>query len=561
MDRKNIIVNSMLWSAYGDAFGYITELCDDKKNLVYRTHGLDHVKELIKWRRKVGGIYGVSVDIPRGCYSDDTQLRLAVCRSIMKNGEFDFETFSKIELPVFLAYGLGVGRGTRVAGESLLKKTIQWNTNFFENEYNSYIDGGGNGGAMRIQPHVWAAPFKASTADLIREIMRDVIITHGHPVAWLGAIFHAIILRETLLTGSCPGPSKWIDIVNESRKITSICQNDQLLKDMWIPNLERLSGKSIAIGISQAITDMTNDINTIDQIMSHPSDKNYMPTEETYRNVIMAIDAFNPKVRGSATKTALLATYLAYSFSEDPLKGIELSANALGSDTDTIASMAGAIMGACCQTPPPEKILDFEYIVTEAQRLYDISCEKPVNQFIYPDLLHWSLPKSQIDYVGCLDNSFVIYGLGSLEPQGDVIPQKNVQKSGLLRFFKTSFGQTLLLKYRENPLPVSRQYLPSKNIPSYSKIEKEIIIPMKNDFKPTPSVPKQMSLYSDLDQADQNLNIDQLTDSIIRNGFNEMDIGRQLLRYAGANDGLEKAIAFTAIIVKARRARIKKESK
>ena len=47
MAPLNTIVNSMLWAAYGDALGFITELCD-KKTLKYRTHGIDYVTQLIR---------------------------------------------------------------------------------------------------------------------------------------------------------------------------------------------------------------------------------------------------------------------------------------------------------------------------------------------------------------------------------------------------------------------------------------------------------------------------------------------------------------------------------
>ena len=49
-----------------------------------------------------------------------------------------------------------------------------------------------------------------------------------------------------------------------------------------------------------------------------------------------------------------------------------------------------------------------------------------------------------------------------------------------------------------------------------------------------------------------------MTDHIIKNGFNETEIGKYLLSLAEKEDGIEKAIVFSSIIVKARRARIKR---
>ena len=266
MNTFESIKNSMLWAAYGDALGFITELSDVKR-LKYRTRGLDRVKELIKWRRKLGGQYGVSIELPKGVYSDDTQLRLAVCRSIKRDGKFDFETFSKIEIPVFLAYSLGMGKGTKAAAESLKKKTIQWNTNFFKTPTHRYTDVGGNGAAMRIQPHIWAASSALSDKALIREIIRDSIITHGHPVAWVGAVFHGLILRQALIGGECPPPDIWDKILTKAKIIVNVCKEDKLLNNIWFPSWEKQAQTKLESAVEDTIDKMMEDIKTINKIL------------------------------------------------------------------------------------------------------------------------------------------------------------------------------------------------------------------------------------------------------------------------------------------------------
>ena len=56
--------------------------------------------------------------------------------------------------------------------------------------------------------------------------------------------------------------------------------------------------------------------------------------------------------RGSGTKTAILAAALAWMFRDNPHEAIVVGANLLGSDTDTIATMAGAILGAITDEDP-----------------------------------------------------------------------------------------------------------------------------------------------------------------------------------------------------------------
>lgn len=558
MTTLNTIVNSMLWAAYGDALGFVTELCDHK-TLKYRTNGVTRVTQLIDWKRKIGGRYGVSINLPKGCYSDDTQLRLAVCRSIKKDGLFDFETFSKIEIPVFLAYSLGMGRGTKVAGESIQKKNIQWNTNFFQTDNSSYINGGGNGAAMRIQPHIWAAKANTSSFELISEIMRDSIITHGHPIGWVGAVFHGLILRHTLIHKICPPTELWMEILEKSKQLVTVCREDQMLKDIWTPTWEKLSGKTFEKGVSEAINDIASDIKKINQILNNNNSELFLNlnSENKYQEIVNAIDGFNPKVRGSATKTALLATYIAYAFSKEPHKGIEICINTLGSDTDTIATMAGAVLGAATENAPPQTVLDNQYLIRQAKRLYQISCSQPAPQNLYPDLLDWNPPKSSLDMTGYYKGKMALYGIGIIEPCGEKVQQKSGKNIFYWQFFKTSFGQTVLLKHREKLQLISHQNLP------FSPQEKNLLNANSRDKIIASEKARNLNIdqnkkYDEKEKQHILNSIDEMTDHIIKNGFNETEIGKYLLSLAEKEDGIEKAIVFSSIIVKARRARIKR---
>jgi ADP-ribosylglycohydrolase len=107
-------VNPALWAAYGDALGFITELATP--SLLFARTGERFVERTIEWRRRIGGKFGVMLKLPSGCYSDDTQLRLAVSRSIGPDGYFDVASFASIELPVWYFYALGAGNASQAAG-------------------------------------------------------------------------------------------------------------------------------------------------------------------------------------------------------------------------------------------------------------------------------------------------------------------------------------------------------------------------------------------------------------------------------------------------------------
>ena len=59
----------------------------------------------------------------------------------------------------------------------------------------------------------------------------------------------------------------------------------------------------------------------------------------TYEDAISALNGFG-EFRGTGTKTALLATFVAHIFAEEPTEGLRQCANALGSDTDINYMMA-----------------------------------------------------------------------------------------------------------------------------------------------------------------------------------------------------------------------------
>src|SRR6185437_7951231 len=110
--RLSRTVGSMLWAAWADALGFISELTDDA-GLRRRLQGKP-LTEPVQWTRRIGGKFGVEMTLPSGCYSDDTQLRLATARAVHGAG-FDVEAFARIELAIWPAYALGGGRATKAA--------------------------------------------------------------------------------------------------------------------------------------------------------------------------------------------------------------------------------------------------------------------------------------------------------------------------------------------------------------------------------------------------------------------------------------------------------------
>ena len=367
-ERTGLVRRSALWSAYGDALGWISELTDEK-GLKRRTANapLDRPME---WKRRIGGRGGVIVALPKGCYSDDSQLRLATGRAIGPHG-FDVESFSKVELPVWLSYALGAGRSTSAAATNLARRRVKW----FANTFKGWTDSGGNGAAMRIQPHVWAASDPADPMTFLPDVIRNSICTHSHPKGLLGASLHALALAHTMAKGQYPSPNEMIAITNVASGVPDLIRADVDVGSIWRPTLERESGLFEA-SWTQAIEECQEAIHVAADTSSQDGTNSYVAVVDRLRLRDQAR-------RGDGTLTAVAAMGLIWCETE-PERAMTVAANAIGTDTDTIATMAGAILGVVAEEDPPVEVLDGELFRSEASRLAEIACGGKPRGHRYP---------------------------------------------------------------------------------------------------------------------------------------------------------------------------------
>lgn len=566
MASKQSIRRSMLWSAYGDALGFITEMRSTNMSnegiLRRRTGSAARIIHLIPWVRRVGGEFGVNVRLKAGCYSDDTQLRLSTCRSIRGDGVFDVETFSKVEIPVWTSYALGAGRGTKTAAESLRRSDTQWNSNFFKSRYADYLDSGGNGAAMRIQPHVWCAPEQRPNSLIIRDVIRNTITTHGHIRAIIGAAFHALCLRHALLKTSVPGPNELFLLLDQLSLIPKMIRSDEELLLHWLPHWEEETKQSIEEATKRTLEELRQDM-----IVAQKNLDNLRASGDTgkgYRQLVQQMRCLEKDSIGSAVKTALLAAYLSCAFSDRPYEALVEAVNILGSDTDTISTMAGAILGAVAKADPPETVADAEYLEKEAARLYELSQGHATISYDYPDLLYWQPPKSQMDTLGYHEGKWFVQGLGEANAVGDSI-ERGGKYPVVWQWFKLKFGQSVLMKRRKVVKSIPKSSIPVKSeLADVRSRQHE-----RDEHIAKPSWDKTLPTQPNLWNVDRHIihrekletTIDMAVEQCARSGWKANLVGTMLLKLAQQEDGVEKAVAFAAIVAKSRRARTSKDSR
>jgi ADP-ribosylglycohydrolase len=527
------VVASALWAAAGDALGWISELTDER-GLKRRMRGKKLARP-VEWRRKIGGMSGPEIVLPAGTYSDDTQLRLAICRSIRGDGVFDVEAFAKVELTIWPSFALGAGRGTKAAASNLQRRDVTWFSNFFSSPKGPiYTEAGGNGAAMRIQPHVWQR--RSGESAYLIDVVRDSIVTHGNMRGICGAVFHANCVDYALKHGRAPSPDHWRKFVADFGRVEDAILSDDQLKRFWLKAWESASGLKIGEALDSTCREMLSDIDRVCAIQ--------VDGLSSYRHVVDVLEGFGAK-QGTGTNTALAAAYISWLAKPDAIEDALIEvASAIGSDTDTIGTMVGAILGGTTDRLPSWEIQDRDYIAYEASRVALASNRYVQESFGYPDLLKWTPPSAQSDVLGAVENGVAVAGLGDAK----MISRAGTAGTYVWFWIGLHFGQTILCKAKESgmqDLQISQLFKGNSPLEAQQFQQELLEIPAIEAHPSRLEEPVPLG----------RLSVDDLSDIAISSGFDKGVMGDCLYRCFQSENGLELAIAFSAITAKAYMAR------
>lgn len=544
------------WAAYGDALGFITELADTER-VQYRI-GAGQLLDTISWKRKIGGFSGVSVDFPAGSYSDDTQLRLSTSRAIRGDGSFDVAAFAKVELPTWTNYALGAGIGTKEAASNLARTSATWYSNFFKGKKSSYVQSGGNGAAMRVQPHVWAASDLTNLNVMLLNVVRNAVCTHGHARGILGACFHALTLAFSLREGRPANINEIKLIIDDLKYVPALVKDDGDLRLFWLGTWTEASEMSFESAVRRVLDEMLEDIKKLELLRSSSP-------QDLYADAITAIGATESTSRGSGTKTAILAAFASSMADMSDLKATLLMIiNALGSDTDSIATMAGAILGSCCECECEGSIQDREYIRSEAYRLAIVAEGGRAASFRYPDIRSWKPERAAIDAVGLLDRQLWLSGLGPLEPLEPLEPldkRTHRDRNGhSIGWYKLPFGQTILAQVRSSPRAITVEHSAVNEHGGTKGARSSSAPPGKLRDLFAQSGGRQITEKTEIEDKLAKMSLNELLQQVLNAGFPAELIGRVLLQQvdAGGKDFVERGVALTATILTAYEARTRR---
>jgi ADP-ribosylglycohydrolase len=342
-------------AAVGDALGWPQEM--PGRRVRQAVHEAAAAGSFETWQRRSGGRFMPHQEtIHAGEYSDDTQLLLCTARAILRGRNW-LKQLAHVELPTWSAYERGGGGATKRAVEILANGSLPWSREIDIDRRRQYFSAGGNGVAMRILPHALKGARDESFLLTARAIFLNGICTHGHPRALLGALAYGYAawqafrhsgtlpygyLLESALDDSSmwaalpeavDGFADWKDSANESL--------GGRLEGLWsqtTPELQRLLVTALS-GIKAGALSMDN-------------------------RILSELGCFDRKVSGAGTISAVASIYLASKYAPDPQHGLVEAAFSKGADTDTLASMVGALLGT---------VSGLDWLQTYRNRLQDES--------------------------------------------------------------------------------------------------------------------------------------------------------------------------------------------
>lgn len=323
---------ALLGAAVGDALGWPQEQNASRLNsdaspgaaLSYQA-----------WRRRGGYRFqAYEAEISPGAYSDDTQLLLATARSLGRGKHWQKQLFRQ-ELPLWLLYERGGGGATKRAARCWLQNVSPWTQS--PKQRQSYFAAGGNGVAMRVLPHVLVSGQTSET--LMQDIVRNGVLTHGHPRALLGALVYARAAWWVAETSTVLPLGGILEALLDSEAEWSQLPVHDEKSERWFEN----GNQCFAAGYEAEWTKTVQEVR--DGLILCQRALKEQGALVNDQEILRQLGCFDRKINGSGIVAALAVLYLFSVHAAEPMTGLRTIAFAQSADTDTLASMLGGLFG------------------------------------------------------------------------------------------------------------------------------------------------------------------------------------------------------------------------
>ena len=348
--------------AAGDALGWPQEM---PRNVVGGSGNKNAHVEFVEWRRRSGGRFRPYEEVIRpGDYSDDTQLTLAVARCRTNHGPDWWKALTRVELPLWTVYERGGGGATKRAAKAWGDGHPPWKSNKAD-RVRQYFSAGGNGVAMRVLPHALFLAGDATSAALAHDVVLDGSATHGHPRALVGARAYAHAAWSLARRTNTLRFGELVDaLIDEACQWSGFPESKQN-GSSWFQAADDATN-----GEYQRIWDETcREMRDLLETARKGLEAGALADDHA---VMKELGCFG-RNKGAGTSSAAVAAYLVARHAAQPTQGILRAAFEKGADTDTLAAMAGGLMGclAGVEWLPPSwfHVQDAEYLRSIASRV------------------------------------------------------------------------------------------------------------------------------------------------------------------------------------------------
>ena len=375
--------------AAGDALGWPQEMRRNVPKDVVATVAHEHFRS---WTRRAGGRFGPYEEaIQPGDYSDDTQLTLAVARSRTNHAGAWWQALTRVELPLWTVYERGGGSATKRAARAWTRGHAPWKSQR-EGDVRRYFNAGGNGVAMRVLPHALFLAGEESAADLVHDVVLDGSATHGHPRALVGAAVYAYAAWCLARRSGTLRFGALLDTLIDEESAWSGFPKSDRNGGTWFEAARRATDRQQDVIWERTTREMRALLETARKGLR-------AGVLADDHSVLKDLGCFG-QTKGAGTSSSAAAVYLATRHAAQPVQGVLSAAFANGADTDTLAAMAGGLLGCLVGIewiPAPWlNVQDADYLRHIASRVVagpSAAREQPVEPLASPESIFLELPE------------------------------------------------------------------------------------------------------------------------------------------------------------------------
>ena len=332
-------------------------------------------------------------------------------------------------------------------------------------------------------------------------------------------------------------------------------QGDETLAERWIPLWQQQTGGSWSDATSETADELERQLRFAARARAEGNE-----LDTVYGDLAETLGGLAPRTRGSGALAAVLSLWLAWQTQDRPSDGLLASANLIGSDTDTIATMAGALLGCVAATDPPGPILDEELLRRDAQRLEGLAAREVVEDFPHPDPMLWQPPSTLVDVVGLVDGTMALAGLGQAQPLAGLIEAPGKDGSGW-QWLGADFGQQLLIKRRASLEPLGEWALPRRRETAPTLLQAADLpqVAPRTDATPPPALPDAARSTTPTPRSRDRdalpTEVEDAVANIVARKFDQIQVARLLFHLARQPYGQSKAAAFAGEVARLLRER------